>query len=58
MSFEERLPFVIIHVHEVAYGFDAGFLFDGFGKFFIHDLEKSGIGNPDALNEHLTELHC
>ena len=58
VSFEERLSFVIVHVHKVVDGFDAGFLFDGFGKFFIHDLEESGIGDPDALNEHLTELHC
>jgi hypothetical protein len=57
MSFEERLSFIIVHVHEVNDGFYTSFLFDSFSKFFIHDLQERGIGNPDSLNEHLAELH-
>jgi hypothetical protein len=57
VSFEERLSFIIVHVHEVTDCFYTSFLFDTFGKFFFHDLQESRISNPDALYEHLAELH-
>ncbi len=57
LPFEQRLSFIVFHVHEVADGFDTCFLFNCLGKFFVHDLEQGRISDPDALDDHLTQLH-
>jgi hypothetical protein len=27
------------------------------GEFFVHDLKEGGVSDPNALDDHLTELH-
>ncbi len=57
LPFEQRLSFIIFHVHEVANGFETSFLLDCLGEFFVHDLEEGGVSDPNALDDHLAELH-